>query len=361
MVPFELPKETWEKGRNYFIGMISNGNAPNMIRDFIKEGEAYQKEIGEFLLQWTDSSKTVTVKTSGSTGKPKSIKLSKQAMVHSAIATGDYFKLEPENSALMCLPATFIAGKMMIVRAIILGLRLDLVAPNSKPLELVKKKYMFSAMVPMQLQNSLKHLDKVRTLIVGGAKVSDDLLAKLQESSTTVYATYGMTETITHIAVKKLNKRKANSSKPVFEVLPNVEISLDDRNCLIINAPYLNTTLIVTNDVVKLYSKTTFDLLGRIDNVINSGGIKIHPEQLEATLASQINSDFIIASRKNKTLGEEVILVVEGDKYILKKEIFNTLKKYEVPKSIFFIKHFNRTSSGKINRVKTLDTLKKIS
>ena len=188
-------------GRHY-----SFNDLKDVAYSFIKEGEVYQKEVGEFLLQWTDSSKTVTVKTSGSTGKPKSIKLSKQAMVHSAIATGDYFKLEPGNSALMCLPATFIAGKMMIVRAIILGLRLDLVAPNSKPLEFVKKKYMFSAMVPMQLQNSLKHLDKVRTLIVGGAKVSDDLLAKLQESSTTVYATYGMTETITHVAVKKLNK-----------------------------------------------------------------------------------------------------------------------------------------------------------
>lgn len=326
--------------------------------NLIKDGELYEREIGDFLLQWTDSNQTLSVETSGSTGKPKLIKLNKQAMVESAIVTGDYFNLKPGDSALLCLPVTYIAGKMMLVRAIVLGLELDSVMPNSRPLQFVDKTYKFTAMVPLQLRESFGELSKINTLIVGGAAISQDLISEILKSDAAIYATYGMTETITHIAVKKLNKLKANSSKPVFEVLPNVEISLDDRNCLIINAPYLNTARIVTNDLVKLHSKTTFDLLGRIDNVINSGGIKIHPEQLEARLDSHIDSDFIITSRKNKTLGEEVILVVEGDKYILQKEIFKTLKKHEVPKSIFFIKHFNRTSSGKINRVKTIDALK---
>lgn len=343
-------------GRHY-----SFNDLKDVTYSFIKEGEAYQKEIGEFLLQWTDSSKTVTVKTSGSTGKPKSIKLSKQAMVHSAIATGDYFKLEPGNSALMCLPATFIAGKMMIVRAIILGLRLDLVAPNSKPLELVKKKYMFSAMVPMQLQNSLKHLDKVRTLIVGGAKVSDDLLAKLQERSTTVYATYGMTETITHVAVKKLNKLRKQSSYKYFEVLPNVQISQNKKGCLVIDAPYLSKSPIVTNDLVKIHSNKTFELLGRLDNVINSGGIKIQPEQLEAKLAPYIKVDFFIASQENEVLGEEIVLVVEGKEQNFSLKIFSALQKHEIPKEIIFIETFYRTTSGKINRSKTLDLAKKLS
>lgn len=336
-------------------------NLKDIAYSFIKEGEPHEKEIGEFLLQWTDSSNTLIVKTSGSTGKPKRIILNKEAMVKSAIATGDYFKLKPGDSALLCLPANYIAGKMMLVRAIILGLQLDSVMPNSRPLEFVDGAYDFVAMVPMQLRQSFKELPKVKTVIVGGTAISQDLIAEVLSSNTAIYATYGMTETITHIAVKKLNKLKNSSSKPVFEILPNVEISQDDRGCLVINAPYLNSTSIVTNDVVKLHSKTTFDLLGRFDNVINSGGIKIHPEQLEATLTSIINEDFFITSRKNKILGEEVILVVEGEKYILQKDVFKTLKTYEVPKDILFIKYFKRTSSGKINRAKTLEAIKKVS
>lgn len=343
-------------GRHY-----SFNDLKDVAYSFIKEGETYQKQVGEFLLQWTDSSKTVTVKTSGSTGKPKSIRLSKQAMVHSAIATGDYFKLKPGNSALMCLPATFIAGKMMIVRAIILGLRLDLVEPNSNPLELVRKKYMFSAMVPMQLQNSLDHLHKVRTLIVGGAKVSDELVEKLQESTTTVYATYGMTETITHIAVKKLNKLRKQSTYKYFEVLPNVQISQNIKGCLVIDAPYLSKSPIVTNDLVKIHSNTNFELLGRLDNVINSGGIKIQPEQLEEKIAPSMKTDFFIASQENEVLGEEVILVVEGNEQKFASKIFSGLQKHEIPKEIIFVETFQRTTSGKINRSKTLDFAKKLS
>jgi O-succinylbenzoic acid--CoA ligase len=326
---------------------------------FIKEGETYQKEIGEFLLQWTDSRKTITVKTSGSTGTPKSIRLSKQAMVHSAIATGDYFKLKPGDSALLCLPARFIAGKMMIVRAIILGLQLDLVEPNSNPLEFIRKEYTFAAMVPMQLQNSLGYLHKIKTLIVGGAKVSDELVKKLQKSLTTVYATYGMTETITHIAVKKLNKLKNQSNSKYFEVLPNVQISQNEKGCLVIDVAYLNNSPIVTNDVVKLYSNTAFELLGRLDNVINSGGIKIQPEQLEAKLTPYIKTDFFIASQASEVLGEEVVLVVQGKDQKIHSDVFKELQKHEVPKKIIFLDVFERTSSGKINRQKTLDSSEK--
>lgn len=331
----------------------------NKLKDvaysYIKEGKPYEKHIGEFLLQWTDSSKTVTVKTSGSTGKPKTIKLYKQAMVHSAIATGDYFNLKPSNSALLCLPATYIAGKMMIVRAIILGLQLDLVEPSSRPLELVKRKYQFAAMVPMQLRNSLGKLSKIKTLIVGGAKVSGDLKNKIQNCSTVIYATYGMTETITHIAVKKLNRQ--SSSK--FEVLPNVQITQDERDCLVINVPYISKAPIITNDVVNIHSNASFELLGRFDNVINSGGIKIHPEQLETKLTPFINTDFFIASRENETLGEEVILVIEGQEQKLLNDVFKSFDKHEIPKEVFFLKTFKRTVSGKINRTKTLESSKR--
>jgi len=328
---------------------------------FVKEGDVYEKQLGDFLLDWLDSNDTIKVKTSGSTGRPKRIKLSKQAMVDSALATGDYFKLKPGDSSLLCLPTNYIAGKMMVVRAIILGLSLDLVSPSSNPLEFVNRKYHFAAMVPMQLRNSLSKLSIIKTLIVGGAKVSDDLVKEIQTSTSSIYETYGMTETVTHIAVKKLNNLKTNSSKLAFEVLLNVDISQDDRNCLVINAPYLNNSPIITNDVVKLYSKTSFELLGRFDNVINSGGIKIHPEQVEGHLSSFFDVDFFIASRENEALGEELILVIEGKEQALPKGIFKTLQKHEIPKSLLFIKTFKRTSSGKINRVQTLESLKKVS
>jgi O-succinylbenzoic acid--CoA ligase len=343
-------------GRHY-----SFNDLKDVAYSFIKEGETYQKEVGEFILQWTDANHTVAVKTSGSTGKPKTIKLSKQAMVHSAIATGDYFKLRPGNSALMCLPATFIAGKMMIVRALILGLRLDLVEPTSNPLETVRKNYMFSAMVPMQLQNSVNQLYKIKTLIVGGAQVTKELVEKLQESPTTVYATYGMTETITHIAVKKLNKLRKQSAAKYFEVLPKVRISQNKKGCLVIDLPYISKSPMVTNDVVRIHSNTTFELLGRLDNVINSGGIKIQPEPLEAKLASHIKTDFFIGSQENEVFGEEVILVVEGKEQKFSSNIFRDLQKHEIPKKIIFLDVFKRTSSGKINRNKTLEWAKKLS
>lgn len=325
---------------------------------FVKEGDAYEKQFGDFLLDWLDAHDTIKVKTSGSTSKPKTIELSKQAMVNSALATGDYFKLKPGDSALLCLPTNYIAGKMMVVRAIILGLKLDLLPPSSNPLEFVNKTYHFAAMVPMQVKHSLNRLSQVKILIVGGAKVSDELVKEIQISNSSIYATYGMTETVTHIAVKKLNKRETNSPEAFFEVLPNIKISQDDRSCLVINAPYLGNSSIITNDVVKLHSKTSFELLGRIDNVINSGGVKIHPEQVEENLSSFIKADFFITSRESDILGEELILVVEGEEQELLKGAFKKLQKHEIPKDILFINTFKRTSSGKVNRTKTLDLLK---
>jgi len=325
---------------------------------FVKEGDVYEKQLGDFLLDWLDSNDAILVNTSGSTGIPKSIKLQKQAMVNSALATGDYFKLKPGDSALLCLPTSYIAGKMMIVRAIILGLNLDLVYPSSNPLEHIARDYDFTAMVPMQLENSLSSIEKIRVVIVGGAKVSKSLSNKLESiSDTEIYETYGMTETVTHIAARKLN----NNENKEFEVLPNIKITQDQRDCLVIDAPHLADGQIVTNDIVKLHSESSFELLGRIDNVINSGGIKMHPEQLETKLDSFIDSNFFIASSENKTLGEEVVLVVEGKENSISSDFHEVLNKHEIPKKILFADNFIRTSSGKINRVKTLESLKKLS
>jgi len=318
---------------------------------FVKEGKPFEKSIGDFLLDWLDNNDYIVVKTSGSTGKPKKITLIKQAMVNSAIATGNYFNLEPGNTALHCLSTEFIAGKMMLVRAIVLGLEIDLIEPNSYPLQSVLKDYDFCAMVPIQLQNSLNELEKIKTLIVGGASISYSLKEKIKNLSTNVYATYGMTETITHIAVKQI-------VDPFYKTLPDITISQDERDCLVIDAPKLNEEVIITNDIVKLYSKTEFEILGRFDNMINSGGIKLFSEQIEAKLQPKIEQRFFIASEKDEKLGDKLILILEGETNHLESKVFEDLDTYETPKQIYMINHFKVSSSGKILRTETLKSLK---
>jgi len=332
-----------------------------LANGFVNEDEAYKNEIGLFLLEWLDDSDAVTVKTSGSTGKPKSIALRKQAMVNSAIATGDFFCLKPGDTAILCLPISYIAGKMMLVRAMILGLDLDVISPNSNPLQFVTKYYDFAAMVPMQLSNSIDKLNSLGILIIGGAKVSENIIDKFQNCSTQIYETYGMTETITHIAVKKLNNHSSVISSAIertyFKTLPNIAISQDDRDCLVIQAPKLSHDKIVTNDVVKLHSVSEFEWLGRYDNVINSGGLKLFPEQIEQKLASQINQRFIIGSEPDLVLGDRLILVLEGNNLIDLQKL-TKLSKLELPKKTYTIPKFIETSSGKVQRQKTLALLK---
>ena len=321
---------------------------------FIKEGKLFEMEIGEFLSDWLDDNDFILVKTSGSTGQPKTITLSKQAMVHSAIATGDFFKLQPGNTALLCLPATYIAGKMMLIRAMILGLEIDCVQPTTNPEFNTKKQYDFCAMIPAQAEKSIQKLSNIKTLIVGGAQVSSKLKIKLQGLKTKVFETYGMTETITHIAVKQINGKATN----YFKILPNITIGQNDKECLIIDAPLLNTAQIVTNDVVKLHSKTTFEWLGRIDNVINSGGVKLFPEQIEAKLAPKIAQRFFITSEKDETFGEVIVLIIEAEDTALNTEVFSDLTAIQTPKKVYSIPAFAETTSGKINRGETVGMVK---
>ena len=264
---------------------------------YIKEGDHYEKDTGDFLLNWMDENDYIEVKTSGSTGNPKTIKLEKQAMVRSAIATGDYFGLEPGDRALDCLPTHYVAGKMMLVRAIILGLEIDIVTPSSHPLDFAKGTYDFCAMVPMQLSNSLVNIDRVKKVIVGGSMVSQELIAKIQNVESHIFETYGMTETITHIAARPLNHLNADDIPP-YTAFPNVSIETDERGCLVISADYLNVDHIVTNDVVNITSDNSFELLGRVDNVINSGGIKLFPELIENKLSSKIERRFFVEGWK---------------------------------------------------------------
>lgn len=308
---------------------------------------------GDFLQDWLDDAPYLVVNTSGSTGNPKAIKLDKQAMVNSALATGAFFKLEPGNTALQCLSSSYIAGKMMLVRAIILGLEIEVVIPSSTPLDTIETPYDFCAMVPLQLEQSLSKLHQIKTLIVGGAAVSKQLYDKILESSCMIYETYGMTETITHIAVRPLN----TDDLPNFRVLPNVSIRQDQRECLVIDAPHVNAQNLITNDVVELISASEFRLLGRYDNVINSGGVKVFPEQIETKLTAYIQHRFFIASEPDTTFGEKVILVLEGTHQTIDTNCFKCLEKFEKPKEIYTIAKFSETTSGKIQRQETLNRI----
>ena len=315
---------------------------------YIKEGEPFEKLVGEFFMDWFDENEFMNFQTSGTTGKPKIIKIYKQAMVNSALSTGDYFELSPGDKALHCLPIEYIAGKMMFVRAIILGLDMHFVAPSSQPLVKNDIKYDFLAMVPLQAQNSLKELLLVKKMIIGGAKMNPKLEKALSKLPIDVFETYGMTETITHIAAKKIGDT-------AFTVLPNVTISYDDRNCLVIHAPKISNEVIVTNDLVELVNENQFVFLGRYDNVVNSGGIKLIPEQIEEKLSNNINNRFFVTGKPDEKLGEKLVLVIEGEKQVIDEAIFENLDKYEKPKEIVFVNHFKETSNGKVLRKESLN------
>ncbi|WJS94393.1 AMP-binding protein [Flavobacterium johnsoniae] len=345
-----MPNLTHRNVHNYFKLNGYHLNANDLCRvaySYVKEGDAYERSIGEFFLDWFDKKDYIEMTTSGTTGLPKLVKLEKQAMIQSALATGDFFDLKPGDKALLCLPTQFIAGKMMLVRSLILGLELDVVSPSLHPLELNTTTYDFVAMVPLQVQNSINGLSKVRKLIIGGAKMDSSLEEKLLPLKTEIYETYGMTETITHIAAKRLGDS-------VFSILPNVKISQDDRGCLVINVATISDEAIVTNDLVELLNDQQFIFLGRIDNVINSGGVKLIPEQIEAKLTGKINSRFFVTGLPDTTLGEKLVLVIEGEKQEFPADFFDVLGKYEKPKEIVFVSKFKENENGKLLRKPTL-------
>lgn len=315
---------------------------------FIKEGDDYEKPVGDFILDWFDNNDYIEMHTSGSTGIPKVMRVPKQSMVHSAIASGDFFDLSPGDRALNCLPVKYVAGKMMFVRGFILGLDMDFVAPSSKPLRNNDELYDFSAMVPLQAQNSLERLHQIKKLIVGGAKINAQLEKELLNLPIASFETYGMTETVSHIAAK-------NVGETAFRLLPNVSIEKDERNCLIIHAPHISETPIVTNDLVELVEGNQFKFLGRLDNVINTGGIKLNPEQIEEKLVQFIDRRFFVAGLPDTDLGEKLVLVVEGEPFEIPSSIFSALDKYEKPKEILFVAHFKETGNGKIIRKDSLN------
>jgi O-succinylbenzoic acid--CoA ligase len=282
------------------------------------------------------------------------------------LATAEFFALQPGDAALMCLPVTYIAGKMMLVRAMIIGLHIDCVEPTSSPLTGVRKAYDFCAMVPLQLQSSLNDLEGIKTLIVGGAPISAPLKRQVRDKTTNIYETYGMTETVSHVAVKRVNhvlasREPSQSVVEYFHALPNITFSQDPRGCLVIEAPVLLDNPLVTNDMVKLISEKAFIWLGRYDHIINSGGIKLNPEQIEYKLSAGIDCRFLIAGLPDDRLGQKLVLVLEGEDHAgtSLQNLAKTpnIEKYEMPKEVHHLAQFEETGNGKVQREKTIANL----
>ena len=327
----------------------------------------FEEKVISFLKEWQSDSTKVPVQTSGSTGIPKVFEIEKSKMLNSARMTCNFLNLKEGDTALLCLPVEYISGKMMVVRALERKLKLSVATPSAKPVQNLNVTVDFCAMSPLQVENSLHKIHFIKNLIIGGAQVSQSLKNKISQSlkdkntETTVYETYGMSETLSHIALKQIYP----VSEEYFSVFKGIEIALDERRCLKISAPALHPEILQTNDLVELKDDRHFKFLGRIDNVINSGGLKIHPEELESLLHRYIPREAAFLGVNDEKLGQKLVLVIEGSENdVLKlqlnealKEIEKTLSKNHLPKTIHFIPVFPRIPNGKLNRKELLHLL----
>lgn len=311
--------------------------------------------FADFLLEWWNEAPFVVAHTSGSTGEPKRIELSKQSMRESARRTNRYFGLQEGKSILMCLSANYIAGKMMVVRALVGGL--DLYVQSASSLPKLERPYDLVSMVPLQVHSLMERgmgesaMANVRNLLVGGSPLmreeSEWLLALPQTKS---YISYGMTETVSHVALSLLPK----GGMPLYEALPDVTFSKDERDCLVIHAPYLVGSPFVTNDVVELLSDHSFHWLGRWDHVINTGGVKVFPEKMEKKIESIVSHPFYFIGVKDAKFGERVVLKIESEPFdttLLRQEMACLLAPYEMPREIVFLPQFQRLANGKLKRI----------
>ena len=306
--------------------------------------------LEDFLKEWNNDSPYVEVKTSGSTGEPKRMMVEKKRMLNSARITCDFLGLREGDTALLCMSLDYIAGKMMVVRSIERGLKLTTVEPSGHPLAgKTNSIFVFSAMVPMQVYNSLQvpeekeRLMQIKHLIIGGGAIDDAMEKELRGFPNAVWSTYGMTETLSHIALRRISGPEASDWYTPF---PSVEISQSPDGCLIINAPEVCPENLVTNDIVEIDNKR-FRILGRKDNVICSGGIKLQIEEIERELKPYVRVPYLISKRKDEKFGEIVVLLTEGSTDEAKAICEKHLPKYHIPKVYIHIDQIPLTETGK--------------
>ncbi len=322
--------------------------------------------LKEFLLQETQ---TVKVQTSGSTGTPKIFEVEKQKMLNSAKMTCDFLHLKEGNSALLCLPVEYISGKMMIVRSLERKLKLNIEEPSVQPLKDLQEEIDFCAMTPLQVENSLDKIHLIKKLIIGGAAVSETLKKKIfkqlkaeNQSQITIFETYGMSETLSHIALKEIYPK----SDEFFRVFEGIQIGNDERNCLKIDAPMLSAGILQTNDLVEIKNENQFRFLGRIDNIINSGGAKIFPEQLEALVKKIVPAELVFVGIPDEQLGQKLVLIIEKSHLMDHEQVCSQVsdiafqQKFHKPKEIIFVERIPRTPNGKVNRLELLEKIKAV-
>ena len=330
---------------------------------------AQENSALQFYKGWLNGQQEFSFKTSGSTGVPKEITFSRTQLEASANLTINAIGLNSSDVALLCLPVENIAGAMMIVRCILAKVDLIITKPSSNPFFNLEEKVTFIAMTPYQLKTTLetelRKVSELRIALIGGAEIPQPLISKLNKFSTTFYATFGMTETISHIALRKIN---GPDCQDYYILLDGITASVDNRKCLIIYAPHLNNP-IATNDIIKLY-KNGFKWLGRYDRVVNSGGLKILVEELESKVADifvglEIKNRFFITGMVSHNFGTEVVLIIEGEslekeiEHDLMKACLSQLGKYRTPKSVMYIPKFEETESGKVDYLETEKLLRK--
>ena len=334
--------------------------------------------LEDFLSEWNNDSDRVLVHTSGSTGKPKPMMVEKKRMLNSARITCDFLGLKPGDSALLCMSLDYIAGKMVVVRSIERHLHLISVSPSGHPLKDINEEITFAAMVPMQVYNTLQvpeereRLTHIRHLIIGGGAIDASLEKELQAlpGNIAIWSTYGMTETLSHIALRRINGAEASEWYQPFD---SVKISQTEEGCLVIDAPLVCAETLVTNDIVEIESyiynkveKLRFRIKGRKDNVICSGGIKIQIEEVEALLKSHLEKPFMLAKKKDEKFGEIAVLLTEDEDL---KKVEATIRrllsgksddsnksseskshKYWIPREFRYVEHLPLTETGKPKR-----------
>ncbi|MFT7249360.1 MAG: O-succinylbenzoic acid--CoA ligase [Arcticibacterium sp.] len=331
----------------------------------------YFEKVKDFVLLWESGVQTLEVQTSGSTGEAKIIKLNRNQILASVEQTKNAFHLNEEHLFICNLSINHIAGKLMIIRALTLNSELIVIHPEGDFIKnLGNQTYLlhrnagkvFFAFVPLQLEKILRTSDgydilhKAKAIIVGGAAVNSHLLQKIKDLKVPVYATYGMTETVTHVAIKKLNGTEPD---PYFTVLEGTEIRLNKLACLVVKNTATDNKWLDTNDLTKLITDKSFSLLGRLDNVINSGGLKLNLDLIEHKIDSILshNIPFFCFGLPDEHLGQKLVLCLESDRKdtTILGQLKNQMPKFNSPKEVLVFKKFERTLSGKIDKTKTIN------
>lgn len=333
---------------------------PEEIYQLVGEGRgdlsSAQTDLFLFLAKWFDDSPFIIVHTSGSTGEPKELSVCKDRMMQSARLTCEYLDLQKGETALLCMNLRYIGAMMVIVRSLVAGLNLIVRPASGHPLVDVEEQLQFVAMVPLQVYNTLQvpeekeRLMRVGNLIIGGGAVDEALVSALNALPGAVYSTYGMTETLSHIALRRLNGESASDHYHPFS---SVNLSLSPENTLVIEAPLVCEEVLQTNDVARIYPDGSFTILGRADNVINTGGIKVQAEELEKRIHSIIDAPLVVTSIADERLGQAVTLLLgkQVDLVMLEQELSRILSPYECPKHICVVDAIPQVGNGKVDRM----------